>query len=57
VGGQLTKRRHRISQEGVRQQNRGTISYRLYVPLGYDANRKYPLLLGLHGATAGAAIT
>ena len=23
--------------------------YRLYVPLGYDANRKYPLLLWLHG--------
>lgn len=23
--------------------------YRLFVPLGYDANRKYPLLLWLHG--------
>jgi len=25
------------------------LPYRLYVPLGYDANRKYPLLLWLHG--------
>lgn len=27
------------------------IPYRLFVPLGYDANRKYPLLLWLHGGT------
>jgi predicted peptidase len=26
------------------------LPYRLFVPLGYDANRKYPLLLWLHGA-------
>jgi predicted peptidase len=25
------------------------LPYRLFVPLGYDANRKYPLLLWLHG--------
>jgi predicted peptidase len=25
------------------------LSYRLFVPLGYDANRKYPLVLWLHG--------
>jgi predicted peptidase len=25
------------------------LPYRLYVPLGYDTNRKYPLLLWLHG--------
>lgn len=25
------------------------LPYRLYVPLGYDANRKYPLLVWLHG--------
>lgn len=25
------------------------LAYRLFVPLGYDANRKYPLLLWLHG--------
>jgi len=27
------------------------LPYRLFVPLGYDANRKYPLLLWLHGGT------
>lgn len=26
------------------------LSYRLFVPLGYDAKRKYPLVLWLHGA-------
>ncbi|MGB7847701.1 MAG: alpha/beta hydrolase-fold protein [Candidatus Acidiferrum sp.] len=26
------------------------LPYRLFVPLGYDTNRKYPLLLWLHGA-------
>ena len=25
------------------------LPYRLFVPLGYDANRKYPLVLWLHG--------
>lgn len=29
----------------------GEIPYRLFVPLDYDANRKYPLLLWLHGGT------
>ena len=28
------------------------LPYRLFVPLGYDANRKYPLLLWLHGGKA-----
>jgi predicted peptidase len=27
-----------------------SLSYRLFVPLGYDANRRYPLLLWLHSA-------
>jgi predicted peptidase len=27
------------------------LPYRLFVPLGYDANRKYPLVLWLHGGT------
>jgi predicted peptidase len=26
------------------------LNYRLFVPLGYDSNRKYPLVLFLHGA-------
>jgi len=30
------------------------LPYRLFVPLGYDANRKYPLLLWLHGGKARA---
>jgi predicted peptidase len=29
--------------------NNARLPYRLFVPLGYDANRKYPLLLWLHG--------
>src|SRR6201998_1275647 len=32
-----------VDKEGHR------LPYRLYVPLGYDSNRKYPLLLWLHG--------
>lgn len=32
-----------VSKDGTQ------LPYRLYVPLGYDANRKYPLLLWLHG--------
>jgi predicted peptidase len=31
------------------------IPYRLFVPLGYDANRKYPLLLWLHGGDGRGA--
>ena len=31
--------------------NGARLPYRLFVPLGYDANRKYPLLLWLHGGT------
>jgi predicted peptidase len=29
--------------------NNARLPYRLFVPLGYDENRKYPLLLWLHG--------
>src|SRR5678816_3978998 len=28
----------------------GSLPYRLYVPPGYDAAQKYPLVLNLHGA-------
>lgn len=32
--------------------NKEQLPYRLYVPLGYDKNRQYPLILWLHGAEA-----
>jgi predicted peptidase len=31
--------------------NKARLPYRLFVPTGYDANRKYPLILWLHGGT------
>jgi predicted peptidase len=34
-----------VDKDGAR------LPYRLFVPLGYDSNRKYPLLLWLHGGT------
>ena len=48
-GGQLTnddiefRKKVYVNKAGER------LPYRLFVPLGYDANRKYPLLLWLHG--------
>jgi predicted peptidase len=37
-------------RKGVHVDKAGArLPYRLFVPLGYDANRKYPLLLWLHG--------
>jgi predicted peptidase len=37
------RKKQYVDKTGVR------LPYRLFVPLGYDANRKYPLLLWLHG--------
>lgn len=31
--------------------NKASLPYRLFVPTGYDASRKYPLILWLHGGT------
>ena len=49
VGGQLTKDDIEFRKKVYANKTGERLSYRLYVPLGYDANRKYPLLLWLHG--------
>jgi len=48
-GGQLTKDDIEFRKKVYATKNGERLPYRLYVPLGYDANRKYPLLLWLHG--------
>ncbi len=49
VGGQLTKDDIEFRKKVYANKEGERLPYRLYVPLGYDANRKYPLLLWLHG--------
>src|SRR5882762_4281429 len=49
VGGQLTKDDIEFRKKAYANKTGERLSYRLYVPLGYDANRKYPLLLWLNG--------
>lgn len=34
----------------IHQRGELTIPYRIYIPFNYDPNKKYPLLLNLHGA-------
>src|SRR5258708_2618634 len=48
-GGDLTKDDIEFRKKVYANKTGERLSYRLYVPLGYDANRKYPLLLWLHG--------
>jgi predicted peptidase len=48
-GGQLTKDDIEFRKKVYANKTGDRLPYRLYVPLGYDANRKYPLLLWLHG--------
>jgi predicted peptidase len=48
-GGQLTKDDIEFRKKIYANKTGEHLPYRLYVPLGYDANRKYPLLLWLHG--------
>ena len=48
-GGQLTNDDIEFRKRVYVNKNGNRLPYRLYVPLGYDANRKYPLLLWLHG--------
>ncbi|HEV2103941.1 MAG TPA: hypothetical protein VGR58_14280, partial [Candidatus Acidoferrum sp.] len=49
LGGQLTKDDIEFRKKVYASKAGERLPYRLYVPLGYDANRKYPLLLWLHG--------
>lgn len=49
IGGQLTKDDIEFRKKVYANKQGERLPYRLYVPLGYDANRKYPLLLWLHG--------
>jgi predicted peptidase len=46
---QLTKDDIEFRKKAYTDKTGARLPYRLYVPLGYDANRKYPLLLWLHG--------
>jgi len=39
----------------VYENNGKRLPYRLFVPLGYDKDRKYPLLLWLHGGTGNGS--
>ncbi len=49
VGGQLRNDDIEFRRKIYANKTGERLPYRLYVPLGYDANRKYPLLLWLHG--------
>ena len=42
--------RSRLEKRVFRNAEGETLSYRLFVPKGYDAKKKYPLILFLHGA-------
>jgi predicted peptidase len=46
---ELTKDDIDFRKDFVADKKGARLPYRLFVPLGYDANRKYPLLLWLHG--------
>lgn len=46
---QLTKDDIDFRKKAYIDKSGARLPYRLFVPLGYDANRKYPLLLWLHG--------
>lgn len=48
-GGQLTKDDIEFRKKVYANKKGEQLPYRLFVPLGYDANRKYPLLVWLHG--------
>jgi predicted peptidase len=49
LGGQLTKDDIEFRKKVYVNKKGERLPYRLFVPLGYDSNRKYPLLLWLHG--------
>jgi predicted peptidase len=49
LGGQLTNDDIEFRKKVYANKTGERLPYRLYVPLGYDANRKYPLLVWLHG--------
>jgi predicted peptidase len=49
LGGQLTNDDIEFRKKVYANKAGDRLPYRLFVPLGYDANRKYPLLLWLHG--------
>jgi predicted peptidase len=49
AGNELTKDDIDFRKEVYVGKAKERLPYRLFVPLGYDANRKYPLLLWLHG--------
>ena len=48
-GGELTKDDIEFRKMTYVDKNGKRMPYRLFVPLGYDATRRYPLLLWLHG--------
>jgi predicted peptidase len=48
-GGQLTNDDIEFRKKVYANKTGDRLPYRLFVPLGYDANQKYPLLLWLHG--------
>jgi predicted peptidase len=48
-GSQLTSDDIEFRKKVYSNKKGDQLPYRLYVPLGYDANRKYPLMLWLHG--------
>ncbi len=49
AGTGLTKDEIDFRKDVYTNKNKVQLPYRLFVPLGYDTNRKYPLVLWLHG--------